>query len=238
MKCRFTILMMLLYLQSFAGGLAVDTIYIVYYATVGGKTGHIGIAVDNYRIVFREVKAGKGRKEVSDTIANGKLTYYDLWPEEDQFTAARTAMDIPAAYYKLPVSSTEEITLNLLYDSGIPHKEFYPCDGILKIKTTWQQDQQLVHLLDSMMETKRLFNAQLFNCADFVRVALEDLLRVDLRSKEFVMTGWSTTPNKLYRSILRLDNVEVIKDPGRKPEGSFLKERIIYEIVNHKKPGQ
>ncbi len=237
MKWRVTILSLIIAMQACAGGLAYDTIYILYYATAAGKTGHIGIAVDNYRIVYRDVETSKGKTEISDTVANGRLTYFDLWPEEDQFTATRTGKDIPAAYYKLPVSSTEEITLNSLYDSGIPHKEYYPCDGILKIKTSWQQDQQLLRVLDSMINANRLFNAQEFNCADFVREALEKLLRVDLKSKEFVFTGWSTTPNKLYRNILRLGNVEIIKDPGKKSEGSFLKERVIYEIVN-KKPGQ
>jgi hypothetical protein len=238
MNKRIKILTILLFanIVALAGIRTSDTAYLVYYATIDGKTGHIGIAIDNYRILYREVRSSKGQIEVSDTIPSGHLTYFDLWPAEDHFNAARTAVDVPAVYYKLPVSSTEEITLNSLYDNGIPHKEYYPCDGILKIKTGWQQDQKLIRILDSISNLKRLFNAQKFNCADFVELALEKLLSVDLKSKEFVLSGWSTTPNKLYRNMLRLQNVEIVKDPGDKSNGSFLKERILYNLVNGSKP--
>lgn len=209
-----------------------NNVYIVFYATYKGKTGHAGIAVDNYKVVYRSLQAGATIKEIADTIATGELTYYDLWPNDDFFTVTRTGKSIPAIYYKLPVTTSAEITLNSLYDKGIPHKEHYPCDGLLRIKTNWQQDQQMTGLLDSMVSANRPFNARSFNCTDFVRIAVEKLLRKDLKSKEFILAGWSTTPNKFYRTLRKLKDVEVIKNADDKASCSFIRQRVFYKFFH------
>ena len=210
-----------------------NNIFIVFYATAGGKTGHLGIAVDNYKIVFKEVKKSNKIIQQTDTIASGELTYYDFWPNDDDFNVSRTGTDIPGVYYKLPVSSVQNsITINSLYDSGIPHKEHYPSDGLLKIPTNWQQDQWMISFLDSTIKSNRLFNAQLFNCSDFVRLPLEKLLNTKLESSEFVLTGWSTTPNKLYQCLRKLNNIEVIKNADDKAAHSFIEQRIFYKLFH------
>ena len=90
----------------FSGPGAFADVYLVYYATVNGRTGHVGIAVDNYRILIREAWREGNLVEVEDTVATGELTYYDLWPAEDEFSVFSTGKDIPGLYYKLPVSTT------------------------------------------------------------------------------------------------------------------------------------
>ncbi|MGB3007311.1 MAG: hypothetical protein WBC06_12425 [Chitinophagaceae bacterium] len=209
-------------------------IYIIFYATYQGKTGHIGIAVDNYKILVTDYKKQGKIKQHMDTVISKELTYYDMWPDEDEFSVFNAGKNLPAVYYKLPLHSGDEITLNTLYDKGLPHKENYPSDGILQVKTTWQQDQEMIFFLDSLINSKKGFNAQLFNCADFVRVALEKLLKVSLSSQEFVGTGMSTTPNKLYRTLRNQEKVLVIKNADEKASGSFIEQRILYKIVNNK----
>ena len=208
-----------------------NDVYVIYYATSKGKTGHMGIAMDTYKIIFKEVN----NQLLPDTVATGELVYYDLWPNEDDFNVRKTGKDIPAVYFRLPLSSTDEITLNSLYDQGIPHREHYPCDGILQIRTGCVQDQWMTHFLDSMISVNKDFNARKFNCADFVRIPVEKLLGVSLRSKEFIGTGWSTTPNKLYQRLRELDKVEVIKNADHKAQGSFLKQRVMYAVLHRRK---
>jgi hypothetical protein len=237
MKHKLTILILGLLVSQILFGKAghVDDVYIVFYATSKGKTGHIGIAVDNYKIIYKEVKTGDKIIEVEDTITTGELTYYDLWPDDDHFRVTQTGKDIPAVYYKLPVTTTDEITLNSLYDKGIPHKEHYPSDGLLKINTSWQQDQWLIHFLDSTITADRAFNARKFNCSDFVRIPLERLLNTELKSREFVLAGWSTTPNKLYRRLRQIEEVEVVKNADEKATRSFIGQRVIYKILHRSK---
>lgn len=209
-------------------------VYIVYYATSKGKTGHMGIAVDNYRVVYR---SGHGATDtgIADTVKTGELTYYDLWPDDDEFRVSHINRDMKAVYYKLPVSSTGSVTVNSLYDEGIPHKEHYPSDGLLRVRTSWKEDQQMIKRLDSLVEAARPFNATRFNCSDFVRVPLQQLLGTPLTGKEFVLTGWSTTPNKLYRELRKQPRVEVVKNADKQARRSFLGQRVLYKIFHRAK---
>jgi hypothetical protein len=233
MKKVITIILVLCLscLHAFASG---NNVIIVFYATTKGKTGHVGIAFDQYKIVFHEIKKYNWTIVIPDTVATGELVYYDLWPDDDYFNAGRTAVDIPALYFKLPESATEEITLNSLYDRGIPHRENYPADGLLQIRTGWQQDHYLEQVLDSMITSNRPFNGKAFNCADFVKYPLEQLLRVNFDCREFVLTGWSSTPNKLYTALRRIAGVEVIKNADDVAQGNFIQERILYKLTHSK----
>jgi hypothetical protein len=226
-------LVLIVSLVAFCNEIMANTndVYVIYYATSKGKTGHMGIAMDTYKIIFKEVN----NQLLPDTVATGELVYYDLWPNEDDFSVSKTGKDMPAVYFRLPLSSTDEITLNSLYDQGIPHREHYPCDGILQIRTSWDQDQWMTNFLDSMISVNKDFNARKFNCADFVRIPVEKLLGVSLRSKEFIGTGWSTTPNKLYQRLRELDKVEVIKNADQKAQGSFLAQRVMYAVFHSRR---
>ncbi|MEO5562436.1 MAG: hypothetical protein ABIR18_03355 [Chitinophagaceae bacterium] len=230
MKRVVTILSLVILFNDYvrAGNKHAADVYIIYYATAEGKTGHVGVAMDTYKIIYKE-QAGA---LISDTVNTGELVYYDLWPNEDNFSVKKTGKNIPAVYFKLPMSSTDEITVNTLYDMGIPHREHYPCDGMLQIETSWEQDQWMIHFLDSTITANRDFNAKKFNCADFVRIPVEKLLDTRLRSREFIGTGWSTTPNKLYQQLRKLDNVKVIKNADEKATGSFLGQRVVYSIFH------
>ena len=219
---------------AFGGSRAAADVYLVYYATVNGKTGHVGIAVDNYKIIIREQWCNGSSIEVEDTVATGELTYYDLWPAEDDFNVFSTGRDMPAVYYQLPVSSTEEITLNTLRDKGIPHKERYACDGILRFPTHWRQDDSLRRYLDQLMAQGRAFNARSFNCTDFVKLAFEKLLGTPLDATEFILVGRSATPNALYRELRTQPGVIVVKNADALANGRFLSERILQgSTTNH-----
>jgi len=199
---------------------AVGNVYVVIYATIDGKTGHAGIAVDNYRI-----QTINGR---TDTVADGTLTYYDLWPEQDDFRLFHISTNRSGKFYKLPNAIWPgEITLNSLYDNGIPHREYYPCDGLLMMRTGAMEDHSLKIYLDWIMQCGRSFNARYYNCSDFVLQAINKVTGQHIRAKEFIPLTFSTTPNKLCRKLMKRGDVTVLKSPGKKIKGSFFRERVL-----------
>ena len=195
-------------------------VYIVIYATINGKTGHAGIAVDNYR-----VQTINGR---TDTVADGTLTYYDLWPDNDDFRLFHISRNRKGKFYKLPNAIWPgEITVNSLYDNGIPHREHYPCDGLLMLRTNSIEDHSLKIFLDSLMQSGRSFNARYYNCSDFVSQGIYKITGQHIRAKEFIPLTFCTTPNKLCRKLMERGDVTVLKSPGKKTDGSFMRERVL-----------
>lgn len=208
-------------------------VYLVLYATVNGKTGHVGLAMDNYLVEVKEKIVNGEKQRQYDTVKAGNLTYYDLWPEEDgSFGLIKAIRNIPPRYYKLPTASWEsEITVFSLMDKGIPHEEGYPCDGLIRIKTLPLLDYQLYHYMDKLMEASRPFNAWLFNCADFVESGLEYLTGKIIYADEYILLGFSTTPNKLFQQAMLLPDTKIIKHPGNIIYSSFTMERIWNKVI-------
>ncbi len=202
-------------------------VYIIIYATHDGKSGHAGIAVDKYDIRVLDCKTCPEGVRY-DTVRNGALLYFDLWPEKDRFNKERLIENTQPHYFRLPASSAEPaITPVSLIINGIPHEEGYPCDGLLKITTTPARDYQMVRFLDSLIAENRLFNAWTFNCADFVNLAVEHLLGQKIEADERIAWTWATTPNRLCKALMKIPEVKVIKDPGSLINGFFFEERIL-----------
>jgi hypothetical protein len=218
MRITLSLLLILAYHAAFGH------VYVVIYATHGGKTGHAGIAVDQYEVRVRDVRGGVRY----DTVRTGRLVYFDVWPERDRFNKERLNEPVPATYFRLPASSAEPpITVGSLLRRGIPHEEGYACDGLLRLVTTPQQDAALVRYLQSVRDRNALFHAWEFNCADFVEGAVEFLIGRDLDADETIFLKKATTPNRLYRAVAALPGVVVIKDAAALVQGSFFAERLI-----------
>lgn len=208
-------------------------VYIIIYATFKGKTGHTGIAVDKYKIIYTQVDKGGTASYREDTVKTGELIYYDFWPNDDFFNMMRTGKDIPGIYYRLPEKIFDAITVNSLCDNGIPHRENYPCDALLKIKTSIPGDYRLFLTMDSLVKANRDFNGRKFNCTDFVIEALAPVIGKKIKAREFIPFCFSNTPNKLYRQLVKLQVVEVIKRSDEKTRKSFFNQRVLYRIFNH-----
>ncbi|MBK8556251.1 MAG: hypothetical protein IPL65_11015 [Lewinellaceae bacterium] len=203
-------------------------VYVVIYATHNGKTGHAGIAIDKYEVKVRDCNTCPGKVKY-DTVRTGNLLYYDMWPEADHFSKQRLFEAVPAVYYRLPASSAEaSITPQSLMSKGIPHQEGYACDGLLRFKTSCGSDADLVAYLDKFIEKRKTFQAVDFNCADFVEIAVEHFLGKNIDADEYVMlTYYATTPNQLYKTLVKLPAVTVLKNPGESINPSFWEEKII-----------
>jgi len=217
--------------------LAKADVHLIIYATYRGKTGHAGIAVDDYKVKVLEYLARGKTMYRYDTIATGFVTYYDFWPLDDAYKGNYEG-DVAPAYFRLPSSKWKRIiSLKTLADEGIPHKEGYPCDGILTIPTTPAQDFRLIRYLNMQMEEAKSFNAIHYNCSDFVAEALTFITGKPIKAKEYIIKNYATTPNQLYKQVAHWKETNIYKDAGKKVEGSFVQQRILnflnISIINY-----
>lgn len=138
-----------------------NDIYLIFYITKTGYTGHVGIAVDNYRIVVRDTIISEKKTVTYDTLKNYSLTYYDLWGPSN-IRMDEHSKDLPSRYYKLPRSSAEErITPDYFLTKGLPHSYDYPCDALLRIRTDASADYKLREIAEAIQQEKKYFNTRL-----------------------------------------------------------------------------
>lgn len=222
----FILLIFLVKANVYAGK---SDVYFVFYATINGKSGHAGIAVDNYKTVVKEYKNKQDQLvRTYEKVKTGTLTYYDLWPEKDDFNAHNVDKDVQAKYFKLPKATWEaRITVNSLITKGIPHEEHYPVDGLIKISSTADSDETLKEYIETLIDENKAFNVRTFNCADFVEIIIEKFCQCEIYAEEAILFRKSTTPNKLYKAIEQLKNTVILKDGSKKAEGLFTLERLI-----------
>lgn len=195
-------------------------VYVVIYATRDGKTGHAGLAIDNYNIIVND----KG----TDTVATGTVKYYDLWPSNDDFGLFSYSKPQKALYYTLPNAIwSQPLSVDFLTRSGIPHREGYPPDAILQIRTTATADFGLTSFIHEVIESKQIFNPRFYNCTDFVSEAVAFVTGKKFRAKEFIPFSFTSTPNKLYKKLIQLEDVESLKTPQHSIRRSFVRERVL-----------
>jgi len=200
-------------------------IILVIYISKDGKTGHVGLAIDNYNIEVNDI-TGKG-PSVYDTVKTYSLTYFDLWgpPEINNLDHNK---NLQARYYKLPRTSAEaRINVGYFLNKGLPHAYDYPADALLRIRTTPTEDFRMQEIANRIQEKNDFFNSRQYNCVDYIILCLNEMFGTKIIAKEYIPFAWSSTPNKFYLEILKNLDVEVIKDPGMGIHKSFFKERIL-----------
>ncbi len=226
---------MIFLLLMWLSGLAYADIYVVIYTTKDGLTGHVGLAWDNYKIYIDDVEQGGEVTAVTDTVKAHSLSYTDLWgPPDIHLTEYDTNLE--PRYYNLPRASSEaRITPDVLLSTGLPHAYEYPCDALLKIKTSPAQDYKLKQIVYQLQKEHDYFNPRRWNCSDYVLTSLNELLGTTLEAKEYIPFAWSSTPNMLYKTLVaELENIKVLKAAGTEIYSSFVKERIINTVLNNR----
>ncbi len=203
-------------------------VYLVLYATHDGRTGHVGLAVDQYRI--RVIECADCPAGVRyDTVATGELTYFDLWPATDDLSYQFLFSTVPAHYYRLPRGNTElPVTVRSLLRAGLPHAMEDSCDGLLQLPTSPTRDFELVDFLQGVIDGNAPFSTYEYNCADFVATGLSFALSRPIEARERVLLRSATTPNCLWRTVAALPDARILRDPGEKVRGSFDGQKIFY----------
>jgi len=215
-------------------------IYLVVYTTKTGHTGHVGIAVDNYKILVRDTVVSGVVTTLYDSVKTHTLTYFDLWGPAD-ISLDEHSKDLPARYFTLPRSSSEQpITVDYFLTEGLPHSYDYPCDALIRIETGPSTDFRLKEIASMIQRERPYFNSRQFNCTDFVLTCLNQLLDMKLKALEWIPFSWSSTPNKFYRVVVSSLNVDILKAPGSEVNESFFKERVVNTVlynqfINHEK---
>lgn len=206
-------------------------VILIIYTTKQGKTGHVGMAVSNHRIMVRDTLVDNRLIHVNDTVKDGSLTYFDLWgpPEIDLDEHDK---NLSARYYTLPRSSAEErITIDYFLTKGLPHSYNYPCDALLRIKTDVATDSRMKEIALRIQEERDYFNTRKYNCTDYILTCLNELLDSDLSALEYIPFSWSSTPNRFYREVVSRLEVEVVKAAGEEVNESFFKQRIMNHVL-------
>lgn len=207
-----------------------EDIYLIIYISKDGKTGHVGMAVDNYKVVVKEDDLPGNTASRYDTIKDNTLTYFDLWGPND-IDLSDHNKNLEARYYKLPRTSAEKkLNVDYFLSKGLPHAYDYPCDALIKIKSTPKADYELKNLASYKSVDKNYFNTRKYNCVDYINECIEEIYGIELNAKEFIPFTWSSTPNKFYKEIIEKMNVDIIKKPSEDVNNSFFKERIIRSI--------
>jgi hypothetical protein len=206
-------------------------IYLVIYTTKKGYTGHVGFAVDNYRIVVRDTVIGGKVTALYDTVRDHTLTYFDLWGPSE-IAVGDHDKNLQPRYYTLPRSSSEKrITVDYFLTEGLPHSYDYPCDALIRIKTTALTDQRLREIAAKIQQEKNYFNSRSYNCTDYAIICLNQLFGADLEAKEYIPFQYSSTPNQFYLQVTKRFPVEIIKSPGDEVNNSFFRERVINSVI-------
>jgi hypothetical protein len=212
--------------------LSAEDVYLIIYATDDGYAGHAALAIDNYALFLKETDGDEPYSY--DTLKEGTLIIYDLWPTEG-INSRNFNKTVQPVYYKGPGKYTgERVTPFSIVHTGIPKIKERFSDGVIRIQTAPYEDEQLKVFLDSLMRVNQDFHAIQFNCTDYARIGLERLTDQLLKAKEYVLIGYTTTPNKLFQVVSKLKNAEVLKDPGDKVKQSFFSEGIIKRLLSNR----
>jgi hypothetical protein len=206
-------------------------VHLIIYATQQGRTGHCGIAVDDYIVQVQTYLSGGKTCYRADSIKTGTLLYYDLWPMKDEYKGNYEG-DVAPIYYKLPSNHFKQyISLKTLADQGVPHKFGFPCDGILTFPVDQVRDFETIRFLNQLMLRNKDFNALHYNCCDFVIEAINHLTGLNISAKEFIIKNYANTPNQLYKVVSGMSGVRITKDAGPAVNNSFVQARVIDRLM-------
>ena len=196
--------------------------YVVVWATAEGRYGHAGIAVSNY-------SADANGKMVAD----GTLTYYDCWPGRG-VGQSNFNQNVDAVYNNLLLISEKALSLG-----DASRGENYSPDGVLKLETSYEQDQAVLKTLEQYQADHSQYNGVTANCSTYVQAGVEATTGTTIKAQEDIGKYKAVTPNKLYQSTAQLKHAKVLKDPGDKVKTPFLegaangakKAKLIEEVV-------
>ncbi len=192
-------------------------VYLVIWATANGEVGHAAIAVSNYRAIVSKVM--ENGKEVTKTsyVPDGSFTYYDLWPAPPGAGKENGDKNIPALYQKF-----DKVSWNGIFNEDPSKGEKRNPEGIIKLKTTYEQDQNVVKKLDERVDNNAPYNGLSNNCSDNAECGIE-ATGISINADETIKTGVNaTTPNSLFKATEKLPNASVLRDPGSAVNNGFI----------------
>ena len=150
-----------------------DVILLVWGTGDGSRgVGHAAIAISNYKQVSERYRENGKWHSRTKMVADGTYTVRDLWPGGQGANKSNFSKDIPAAYS--PATNGNTYTLDQLKNTDITQGgEKRAADGLIEIKTTFNQDETLNMDLDAYEKYNPNYNGLSNNCSDYAEEALE-----------------------------------------------------------------
>ena len=194
-----------------------NDILLIVWASYKGNIGHAGIAISNYKEVKTKIKVNGCWTTQTRMVQDGTYTYRDLWPGGDGVGKENYDKNVPAHYNKKKVKMSE------ILNTDITRSENRKPDGIVMILSDYDIDQKTQRKLDVYESKKTSYNALTNNCSDYAEAALEETLHQELPVDEKLSSKvTATTPNKLFKALIKIRGNILIKDPGNKINESFI----------------
>ena len=191
-------------------------VLLVIWATNNRRIGHAGVAISNYT----EKRIKENGQWTTKMVPDGTYTYRDLWPGgEDGVGKNNYDQDVSASYHKYNVTYKDILNKDITEAEGIV------ADGVVKIATDFNTDQNVQNALDSYESKHPNYNAFTNNCSDYAEVALETVAGKQLAVDEKISSKvTATTPNQLYKASKTIKNkpVTVLVNPKEKVNNGFI----------------
>jgi hypothetical protein len=199
-------------------------VYLVTWASADGNIGHAGVAVDNYKTEVVRDKNGnavldKNGNEVTRQVADGTVTYYDLWPGGEGANKDNATQDIAASY------NEKVTTLKELTTTDITGSEGRLPDGVVRLKTNASTDELVNMSLSAHRDVNSKYNGLNNNCSDYAKAGIEYAAPIGSQlgnTDEKIGSKTATTPNQLYNATVKLPNATVVKNAGNKTSTGFV----------------
>lgn len=159
----------------------------------------------------------KNGNPITEMVADGTVTYYDLWPGGDGVGKKNAGKDVEASYNVI-----ENTTLDYILNNDITKSEGYAPEGVIRISSKSETDLNTKLAITDFMKIPK-YNGRTRNCSDLAEVGVNSSLGIKIKANEFIPFKISTTPNKLYRKTTKQAGTVVLKNPGDKIKKSFLR---------------
>ena len=179
---------------------------------------------------------------ITEYVPDGTYTYYDNWPNQGvNLGGIKGALKTVDAYRSADIGQNGVIisdisdftsgntTATYPYDpstnTGIPG-EAHMQDGIVRLETGYETDQQVKATLEGLNQTKPTYNGKGFNCSTYASCGLENVFGEKLGKENVLGPLKSVTPNQLWNDVLKAAGTQGVKadvlvDPGNKVDNSF-----------------
>ena len=194
-----------------------NDILLIVWASYKGNIGHAGIAISNYKEVKTKIKVNGCWTTQTRMVQDGTYTYRDLWPGGDGVGKENYDKNVPAHY------NNKKVKMSEILNTDITRSENRKPDGIVMILSDYDIDQKTQRKLDVYESKKTSYNALTNNCSDYAEAALEETLHQELPVDEKLSSKvTATTPNKLFKALIKIRGNILIKDPGNKINESFI----------------
>jgi RHS repeat-associated protein len=183
--------------------------YLIIWTSDAYHYGHAAFAIDNYKYDSQSKKM----------VPDGTLTSYSLFPI-GIYSITQTIRDEKVrGLFLVSRNVSLDAIRNNEYNSG----EDYKPDGIIEINSDYILDTEEKRHMESEIQSHKGYRGRSRNCSTFAREGVKKATGKDVNGEERSLLIFNyVTPNKLFQDTKKMQNTNVLKDPGGKENNTFV----------------